>query len=482
MLTNTCDTERSEKHAVFFGLSRSDKFIGAVLRVLFAITLLSTPAMPAAAGNGAERAAYPTVLPLRDRAALVNDWLQERLDTIVPMIMREQGVDMWVLVARENFEEPVVASMLDAESFSARRRTILVFFDPGVGKPIERLTVSRYGLGEMFKAAWTPEAQPDQWLRLAEIIAQRNPRKIAINSSKLTAYADGMTLSAHDEMMEALPASFKSRVIRDEVLAVRWLETRTPSEMERYPQIVALAHAIIGEGLSDKVITAGVTTTDDVVWWFRERIAELGLETWFQPSVAISRRGVDETLDGDTVIEQGDMLWTDFGITYLRLNTDTQQNAYVLRDGETQAPKGLRDGLAASNLVQDALTSSFKTGDSGNVILTRARDKAIAQGLEPSIYSHPIGYHGHGAGTAIGFWDDQNPGPRGEYILHPNTAWSIELSATMPVPEWDNQKISFKTEEDAFFDGNIVQYIDGRQKEFYLIGNGLGGINSGSGR
>ncbi len=475
MLTNRRDTMRHDELSMFLRLSRSCKLVGAALKALFAITLLSVPALPAAAKDGAERGSYPQILPLRERAALLDNWLQERLDTIMPMIMREQGVDMWVLVARENFEEPVIASMLDAESFSARRRTILVFFDPGVGKPVERLTVSRYGLGNMFKAAWTPEVQPDQWHRLAEIIAERNPRKIAINSSRLTAYADGMTLSAHEEMMAALPESLKPRVVRDEVLAVRWLETRTPSEMERYPEIVALAHAIISEGFSDKVITPGVTTTDDVVWWLRERIAELGVDTWFQPSVAISRRGTDETLDGDTVIQRGDMLWTDFGITYLRLNTDTQQNAYVLRDGETQAPKGLRDGLAASNRVQDALTSSFKAGDSGNTILVRARDKAIAKGLEPSIYSHPIGYHGHGAGTAIGFWDDQAPGPRGEYIVHPNTAWSIELSATEPVPEWDNQKISFKTEEDAFFDGNAVQYIDGRQTEFYLIGRGSGG-------
>ena len=466
-MTNQRDTGM---RSVFLGFSGSGKFAGAALKMLFAITLLSMPAMPAAAEDGAERTAYPAVLPLRDRADLLDNWLQERLDTILPMIMREQGVDMWVLVARENFEEPVVASMLDAKSFSARRRTILVFFDPGAGQPVERLTVSRYGLGDMFEAAWTPETQPDQWLRLAEIIADRNPQKIAINSSKLTAYADGMTLSAHEEMMAALPAALRSRVVRDEVLAIRWLETRTPSEMARYPEIVALAHAIIGEGLSGKVIRPGITTTDDVAWWFRERIAELGVEAWFHPSVAISRKGVKEQLDGDTVIEQGDMLWTDFGITYLRLNTDTQQNAYVLRDGETQAPKGLRDGLAASNRVQDALTSSFTAGDSGNDILVRARDKAIALGLEPSIYSHPIGYHGHGAGAAIGFWDDQNPGPRGEHSLYPHTAWSIELSATMEVPEWGRQKISFKTEEDAFFDGKTVQYIDGRQKEFYLIG------------
>lgn len=441
----------------------------------FALMLAAAPAMMFGAGApacaaGAERAAYPEVLPMRARAAMTDAWLRERLDTVVPAIMRERGVDMWVLVARENFEEPVVATMLNAESLLARRRTILVFFDPGNGKPVERLTVSRYGMGALFTAAWTPETQPDQWARLAEIIAERNPRKIAINSSRLTAFADGMTLSAYEQMMGALPEGLKSRVVRDEVLAVRWLETRTPSEMDRYGEIVRLAHAIIGEGLSDKVIKPGVTTAKDVVWWFRDKIAEQRVATWFQPSVSISRRGVPETLSGDTVIQKGDLIWTDFGITYLRLNTDTQQNAYVLRDGETDAPKGLSDGIRANNRVQDALTSSFRAGQSGNAVLAAARAAATAQGLNPSIYSHPIGYHGHAAGTAIGFWDNQNPDPRGEYPVQPNTAWSIELSATVAVPEWDNQKVSFKSEEDAFFDGRTVTYIDGRQTELYLIG------------
>ncbi|QHL91981.1 M24 family metallopeptidase [Sphingomonas changnyeongensis] len=428
--------------------------------------VMSAPAIAA----GAARTPYPAVLPLRDQAGIINGWLKERLDTVVPRIMRERGVDMWVLVARENFEEPVVATMLDAESMAARRRTILIFFDPGQGRPVERLTVSRYGLGGLFEAAWSPEAQPDQWRRLAELIAERSPRRIAINSSPMTAYADGMTLSAHDEMMAALPPALRARVVRDEVLAVRWLETRIPAEVERYREIVRLAHAIIGEGLSDKVVTPGVTRASDLVWWYREKIRALGVDTWFQPSVGINRRGAAAMLSGDTVIEPGDMIWTDFGITYLRLATDTQQNAYVLRPGETDAPKGLRDGLAASNRVQDALTAAFRTGISGNEVLARARAAAIAAGLEPSIYSHPIGYHGHAAGPSIGFWDNQKPDPRGDGPVNADTAWSIELSATHKVPEWDNQPVGFRTEEDAFFDGRSVTYLDGRQTQYYLIG------------
>ena len=414
-------------------------------------------------------ATLPSVPPLREQARLRNTWLAERLDTLVPALMRECGVDMWILVAREYAEDPIVATMLDATSFHARRRTILMFFDPGGGKPVERLTVSRYGLGGLFAPAWNPEAQPDQWKRLGELVAARNPAKIAVNVSAGTALADGLTHSQHEEMRAALTPEYRARIVPAEALAIGWLETRTTSELKSYPQIVRTAHAIIGEGFSSQVVTPGKTTAADMVWWFRERIAGLKLATWFQPSVAIFRKGAKDELLGDTVIQPGDMLWTDFGIMYQGLATDTQHLAYVLRPGERDAPPGLRAGLAAANAVQDAVTSSFRIGRSGNDVLLESRAKSIAAGLLPTVYSHPLGTHGHGAGAAIGFWDDQKPSPRGDHPLRPNTAWSIELSAAHKVPEWDGQVVSFRVEEDAWFDGKTVRYIDGRQTAFHLI-------------
>jgi Xaa-Pro aminopeptidase len=413
--------------------------------------------------------ALPVILPLKTRAVVQDAWLQQRLDTIVPGLMREHGIDMWVMVAREYVEDPVVATMLDATSFSARRRTILLFFDPGGGKPVERLTVSRYGLGGLFAPVWNPDEQPDQWAALADIIKARNPQKIALNVAAMSQFADGLTTSQHDALVATLPAELRSRIVPADKLAIGWLETRTPAEMARYPDIVRTAHAIIGEGLSPAVIKPGKTTVNDVVWWYRERIAELKLATWFQPGFNITRAGTEATLDGDTVIMPGDLLWVDFGIKYLGLNTDTQHMAYVLKPGETDAPAGLKAGLAAANAVQDALTSSFKVGATGNEVLAAARAKAIAQGLDPVIYSHPIGYHGHAAGTPIGMWDNQKPRPEGEWPMHGNTAWSIELAAIAPVPEWGGQKVRFRLEEDAFFDGEKVQYIDGRQTRFHLI-------------
>jgi Xaa-Pro aminopeptidase len=441
---------------------------------LAALLLLACGPAPLVAQAPASRTALeaPPVLTLRDRARLEDQLLAERLDTIVPTLMRETKVDMWVLIAREYVEDPVVATMLDAENMHARRRTILLFFDPGGGKPVERLTVSRYGLGGLFKPAWNPDQEPDQWRALGKLITERDPKRIAINSSALSQFADGLTLSQYEGLAAVLTPEMRGRLVRLDDLAVGWLETRTPAEMRVYPQVIRLTHAMLAEALSSAVITPGKTTADDVSWWLREKVSSLGLQVWFQPSVGILRQGSKGMLDGDEVIRQGDMLWTDFGITYLGLNSDVQQLGYVLKDGEREAPKGLRDGLAAANRLQDVLTATFRTGRTGNQILAEARANAISQGLKPSIYSHPIGFHGHGAGSSIGFWDNQKPDPKGEHPLRPNTAWSIELSAKAAVPEWNGQEVEFRQEENAFFDGTTVNYVDGRQTRFHLIGSG----------
>lgn len=411
----------------------------------------------------------PDILSMRERAKVIDRILAERLDTVVPQIMREEDVDLWLLMSREYFEEPVVRSMLDAKSMAARRRTILIFYDPGDGQPIERLTVSRYGLAGLFEPSWDPDDQPNQWKAVANIIAQRDPTKIAINFSDTTAFGDGMTLSQFRAMSRELPSELRERIVSGETLSVRWLETRIPAEIEIYPGIVRIAHSLIGEAFSRKVITPGKTTAADVQWWYREKLASLGVSPWFHPSVGIQRQGEEDMLRGDIVIQPGDLLWTDFGITYLRLNTDTQHLAYVLKPGETEAPEGLRQGLKNTNRTQDILIANFRMGDSGNEVLARARAQAVSEGFDPSIYSHPIGSHGHGAGTAIGFWDNQDGDPRGEYRIRPNTAWSIELTTYSEVPEWDGQRVDFRSEEDAYFDGETVRYLDGRQTEITLI-------------
>ncbi len=453
-------------------MARNRVFAAALLAALIALPAAAAPAPAALIEAGERSPALPPILNARERAMTENRILAERLDTIIPAIMREQRIDLWLLVAREYFEEPVVASMLDAENMHARRRTILILYDPGEGKPIERLTVSRYGLGGLFAPAWDPSKQPDQWKAVADIINQRNPAKIAINTSDLYQFADGMTLSQYKKFVAALPAPLHARIVSGEALAIRWLETRTPAEMAIYPTLMRTAHKLIGEAFSRSVITPGVTTAEQVQWWYRDRLLQLGLDPWFHPSVAIQRKGTKGMLEGEEVIQPGDLLWTDFGITYLRLNTDMQHLAYVLKPGEVEAPAGLRQGLANSNRVQDMLTRHFALGRSGNEVLALTRAEAAAAGLDASIYSHPIGLHGHGAGPSIGFWDNQNADPRGSGLIAANTAWSIELTTFAAVPEWDGQRVDFRAEENAFFDGTSVRYIDGRQTEITLIPSG----------
>ena len=448
----------------------------ASLKVLLAgvALFLSAPVLadshgPITFADGEPRAEPATILPLESRVEVIDEALATRLDTLIPTIMREEGIAMWVIMAREYFEEPVITTMLDARSFNARRRTILVFFDPGKGQAIERLTVSRYGLAGLFEPAWDPAEEPDQWAAVADIIAERDPANIAINVSDATRFADGMTKSQHDAMMAALAPEYRERIVSGESLAVRWLETRTAAEVERYRELVALAHELIATAMSREVITPGETTTQEVQWWYRDRIQELGITPWFHPSFGVQREGEEGILSGDTVIMPGDLLWTDLGLTYLRLNTDNQHLGYVLKPGETEVPTGLQQGLTNSNRVQDILTNHMKVGLSGNEILARARAEAISEGLEPSIYSHPIGFHGHGAGTAIGFWDNQEADPRGEDTLRANTAWAIELTSYAEVPEWGGQRVDFRTEEGAFFDGERVHYLDGRQTRITVV-------------
>ncbi len=410
-------------------------------------------------------AQYPAILSQRDQAKVIDDLLDDRLKNLLPTLMRREGIDMWVIISREYNEDPVIKTMLPATWMAARRTTMLIAFDKGPDKEMEFLAVSRYNVGKVFRAAWDPDHQPDQWAHLGKLIEERSPKKIGINKAPSWGHTDGLTANDYDNLLHVTSKKTHEKIVSAEKLAVAWLETRTKKEMDIYPQICRIAHQIIAEGFSDKVIQPGATTSEDVVWWYREKIKQLKLDTWFHPSVEIQREGDDQS----TVIRPGDLLHVDFGITYLRLNTDTQEHAYILKAGETDAPDFLQNAFRRGNKLQDILTNNFKVGKTGNQILADSRKQAIDQGITPSIYTHPIGYHGHAAGTTIGQWDMQNGVPfTGDYPMHLNTAYSIELNATVYTIEW-KKEIKIMLEEDGHFDEKGFRYIDGRQTELILI-------------
>ncbi len=415
------------------------------------------------------------ILPERERAEIIDDILEDRIDNLLPQLMSRTNIDMWVLISREYNEDPVMKTMLPSTWLSARRRTMMVFYNGESG--LEKIAIARYSVGNLLKGEWNIDVYPDQWEALVDIIKTKNPKKIALNYSEDFALADGMIHSEYEKLHTYLPEQFKKRIVSAENLAISWLETRSEKELELYPMICKMGHKILQEAFSSSVITAGTTTTDDVIWWLRQRVTELGLSTWFHPSVSIQRSEMDKNTflrsfskrTKDDVIRKGDLLHVDFGITYLRLNTDQQQHFYMLNEGESIVPEGLVKAFNKGNRLQDILVEQFIPGKTGNEILADALNQAKTENVNASIYTHPIGLHGHAAGPTIGMWDQQSGVKgKGDYPLYENTAYSIELFAASEVEEW-GKIVRIMLEEDGVYTNEGFKFLDGRAEKILTI-------------
>ncbi len=424
--------------------------------------------------------AQPAPLPpLRERAEIQQQWLRLRLERVLPQLMRKNGVQMWLVICREYNEDPVFFSLVSPTVMSARRRTILVFYDAGE-KGIERLALgggSNGGLYTVYRDPDNPgrEIYGDaQWTELRKIIETRKPATIGVNISPTHAFSDGLSAAEWEKLRDAL-GSWAERVTRPENLALEYISVRVPEMQPLYTRMVETAHWLIRRAFSNEVITPGKTTNEDVVWWLREQVANLGVDTWFQPSVRVQKpgkAGVNLLRDDDAVvIERGDVLHVDFGIKAMRLNTDTQHMGYVLREGETGVPEGIRRALANGNALQDIVLANLKAGLSGNEVLARSLAAMKKAGLKGAVYSHPVGDHGHGAGPLIGLWDRQQGVPgRGDVAVLPNTWFSIELSVSTPIPEWGGKELWVGQEDDVAVDADRgAAWIVPRQTEYHVV-------------
>ncbi|MGB0891769.1 MAG: M24 family metallopeptidase [Flavobacteriaceae bacterium] len=417
------------------------------------------------------------ILKEKERSALKDELLEDRFQNLLPKLMDKAEIDMWILISREYNEDPVLKTMLPATWLNARRRTIIVFYRNKENNTLERLAVARYDIGKSIKSVWDKEKEPNQWKALSNLIKERNPQKIGMNISKHFALADGLVKTDYDEFIENLPKESKQKIVSAEKLAIAWIETRTEKEMELFKKLVKITHNIIDEAFSNNTIVPGKTTTDDVVWFMRQKVTDLGLETWFHPTIDVQRNKealkshIESFSKGEKedVIRKGDLLHCDFGITYIGLNTDCQQHAYVLKDDETVVPEFLKSAFKKGNRVQDILTKNMKVEKTGNEILAKSLSDGKAEGLRPSIYTHPLGKYGHSAGTTIGMWDSQEGVPfNGDYPLQKNTAYAIELNTTVFIKEW-KKDIRIMLEEDGFFGNNTFKYINGRQTQIKAI-------------
>ena len=410
--------------------------------------------------------AQAQVWSVQKQALTINEVLNDRIDNLLPKLMDEANIDCWLIISREYNEDPILKTFLPAEWISARRTTILVFNRDKKNNTLKSYAIARYQVGKRIQAAWNPEKEPNQWNALSKLIDSLNPNQIGLNTSMDYGHADGLHLTEFNELKNAMSPSQLKKIVSAEKLGVAWLETRTEKEMALYPTLLAITHQIIKEGFSNQVIQPNQTSTNDLVWWFRQKLIDLGLSTWFHPSIEIQRRVSNEN---DAIIRPGDLFHVDFGISYLRLNSDVQEHAYLLLPNEKVAPDELVAAFSKTNRLQDILTTNFKTGRTGNAILAASIQQAKAEGIQPSIYTHPIGSHGHAAGTTIGMWDMQQGVPgSGDYAMRPNTCYSIELNATHTIPGW-NKPVRIALEQNGFFNGSGFEYLDGRQKTIHLI-------------
>jgi Xaa-Pro aminopeptidase len=419
---------------------------------------------------------------LRQQAEVQQQWLEERLEVNLPKIMRQQGVDMWVVSMREYNEDPVFWGLVSPTTFAARRRTIYIFFDQGPEEGVRRIALgggSMGGLYETYRAQQSTERDEQaelwgagQWRLFAQVVRELDPQVIAVNIDHQHNFSDGLTAGEWEQMSEALGPDLVSRVVRNPRLTIDYLAMRVPGMTPYYRRAQVLVHEIISAAFSNLVITPGETTTEDVVWWMRQRVNDMGLQTWFQPSISVQRKGVESSELGDNpVIQRGDVLHCDFGISVMGMKTDTQHMAYVLHEGETTAPEGLQKALDNAKRLQDILLEKTKVGMTGNEVLHAVLEQMNAEGLNGTMYSHPIGDHGHGAGPLIGLWDYQEGVPgRGDVPVIPSMWFSTELQVTTPVPEWDNQPVRMAMEEEAEItaDGEM-RWALRRQTELHLI-------------
>ena len=418
--------------------------------------------------------------PLREQAEIQQQWLKLRLERILPALMNKYQVNTWLVICREYNEDPAFFSLVSPTVFAARRRTIYVFHHQGSDQGVQRLALgggSNGGLYEVYRDPNTENRElwgQGQWALLRKLLEEKKPNSIAIDVSSTHAFSDGLSAAEKEALEAALGETWTRRFVKAELLPLEYIATRLPEMEPIYKQMMQIVHSLIARAFSNEVIAPGKTTSQDVVWWLRQEVNRMGLDVWFHPSVRVQRKGATGVRILDeakaVVIERGDVLHTDFGITALRLNTDTQHMGYVLKEGETNVPAGIRTALSNSNRLQDLLLERLRVGKTGNEVLHDTLQAMKTANIKGTVYTHPIGDHGHGAGPLIGLWDRQENIPgRGDVPVWNQTWFSIELATETKIPEWDNQELWVGQEEEAMIKDGKAVWVLPRQTQFHLV-------------
>ena len=392
--------------------------------------------------------------------------LKERLELILPKVMKEYDVDMWISASKEYNEDPLFHAITPANYPTARRISLFAFVKEGDNIHRFSLCMPSEELAPYYTSYWTDFNNEDQMACLNRLCKEYDPQTIAVNVSNNFAFSDGLTQGLYEMITAKMAPEYDERIVRNDMLAIKLMELRTPLELELHPEVMEVAFSVIEEAFSSKSIIPGVTTCEDLQWLMMQRVKDLGLDYWFEPTVDLQRPGLDNPRYFG-VIEKGDLLHCDFGIKYLNICTDTQRLAYIAKDDEESIPQELLDGMKVNDRFQDIVAENMADGKSGNDVLIDSLKQGKDEGIEAVLYSHPCNIYGHGPGTTIGLWNNQKAIPvKGDVLMSYDTTYALELNTKSKA---FGQDYYFYTEETVAFTRDGLIYLHPGRKNIYFI-------------
>ena len=365
---------------------------------------------------------------LKEQYAIKDQCLKERLEIILPQVMEDADVDMWIVASKEYHEDPTFKAMVPAEYLTARRITMFAFSKEADGIHRYSLSMPDKSVAKFYESKWQ-FGKEDQMVALKRLIEEKDPKRIALNMSKEFAVCDGFSIGLYQMFKESLGEDIMNKMVNDDLLAMKFMEIRTPTELKLMPEVMSVAHDIMERMYTTDVIKPGITTTNDLEWFMKEEVNKLGLTYWFEPTMDLQRKNGDESRYDSCVIQKGDLLHCDFGIYYMNMCTDTQRLGYVANDDEDTMPQYLLDGMKVGNRFQDIVRENMIVGRTGNEVFEAAMKQAKEESIQAMLYSHPCNMYGHGPGPTIGLFSNQNAIPvKGDIKLSNNTVYALELN------------------------------------------------------
>lgn len=444
------------------------------MRAALPIVAASTACGPAANSEAPGADVSAGLLDWSEQIEVREAWLQKRHAMLLPM-MRRHGIDMWIVINEEFHDDPLTEYVAPPRPYTGRR-DVFVFVDAG-DEGLRKVAATGYWeetVARFFESPVDPRSSGEV---LKELYETYRPAAVGLGIGGSRGMTRSLTYDSYQFLAEAMGRDAERRFVSAAGLIEEYLATRLPEEFEHYERLVALTERITRRALSDEVVQPGVTTVGDVRNFMYDAMWTNGVTTWFQPDLRVQRQGMEQVgsrgflavAEEATVIQPGDLVHIDFGISYMGLDSDWQKMAYVLRPDETDAPDGLKAAMANTNALQDALMlRASRPGKTAGEAYEATMAEMEEHGIVAQIYSHPLGNHGHGVGASIDFRsagrEDAATGDlvEGSYI-------SIELNTKTAVPEWDGQEVYVMQEDPAYLTADGWRFFRPRQEEFYLI-------------